>query len=83
MALPAGRLENQRAVMMDIKYPVALSIASIEFKIQLHTIANTVIIQSKVILEGTFTLSLQHNLMRLTTNTRSNHSLECFYTKSQ
>jgi hypothetical protein len=78
LALSAGRMEPQRAVMMKMKRPEALSITGIEFKIQLHTIANAVIVKSKVILERTFTLSLQHNLMGLATNTCSNHSLECF-----
>jgi hypothetical protein len=68
---------------MRLKCLEALSIASIEFKVQLYTIANAVIVQSKVILERTFTLSLQHDLMRLTTNTCSNHSLECFCRTSQ
>jgi hypothetical protein len=68
---------------MESKSPEGLSIASIEFKVQLYTITNAVVVQSKVILEWTFTLSLQHDLMRLATNTRCNHSLECFCAKSQ
>jgi hypothetical protein len=68
---------------MESKCPGALSITSIEFKVQLYTIANAVIVQSKVILERTFTLSLQHNLMRLTTNTCCNHGLESFCRRCQ
>jgi hypothetical protein len=83
VALSSGRIVFGRTVIMESKCPGALSITSIEFKVQLYTIANAVIVQSKVVLERTFTLSLQHNLMRLTTNTCCNHSLECFYTKSQ
>ena len=83
MALSAGEMMFVRAVVIELKYAETLSITSIEFEIELYTIANTVIVQSEVIFERTFTLSLQHNLVRLTTNTRCNHGLECFCTKSQ
>ena len=83
MALSAGRMMFVRAVIMKWKYAETLSITSVEFEVELHTIANTVIVESEVIFERTFTLSLQHNLMRLTTNTCCNHGLECFCTKGQ
>lgn len=68
---------------MKLHAPDILSIASVKFKVELYAIANAVIVQSKMILEWAFALSLQHNLVRLTTDTCSNHSLECFYTESQ
>lgn len=38
--------------------PDILSIASIKFKVELYAIADAVIVQCKMILERTFTLSL-------------------------
>jgi len=83
MALSAGSIVFGRAVIMKMKSPEVLSITSIEFEVELNTIANTVIVQSKMILERAFALSLQHNLMRLTTDACCNHGFECFYTNSQ
>ena len=58
MALSAGRMMFVRAVIMKWKYAETLSITSVEFEVELHTIANTVIVESEVIFERTFTLSL-------------------------
>ena len=82
MALSAGRMVFARAVVMELKDAEALSITSIEFEVQLYSIADAVIVQGEVVLERTFTLSLQHDLVRLTTNTCCYHSFECFCRRS-
>ena len=83
MALSAGKVMFVRAAFMELKNAEALSVTSVEFEVELYTVADTVIVQSEVIFERTFTLPLQHDLVRLTTNTRCNHSFERFCAKSQ
>lgn len=52
------------------------SIASINLKIQLYTIRDTIILQCQLILERSLPLPLQQNFMRLSSNPRCYHRLE-------
>jgi hypothetical protein len=45
-------------------------------QIQLYTIANSIVCQGKLILERSFTLAFQQDLVRFTANPSSDHSLE-------
>jgi hypothetical protein len=51
-------------------------ITSVDLKVQLHTRAHTVIRQCQDILERPLALTLQHDLMRLTTNVCCNDCLK-------
>lgn len=51
-------------------------ISSVNLQVQLHPIANPVILQRQLILEWSFSLSLQHDLVWLSPNARRNLSFE-------
>lgn len=52
-----------------------------DLQVQLNTIADTIILQSQLVFERPFALPLQHDLMRLPTDTRCNLCLEQLFTR--
>ncbi len=58
---------------------ISYSISSVEFQIQLNPIANTIVLQSQLVPEGPFALSLDHDLVRISPNLMGYESFEVPY----
>jgi hypothetical protein len=77
---PGINLTRQTGLLREICHNAScsahLSIAGVDLEIQLHIIADTIVLQGELVFEGPFTLPLQQDLVRLSPDHGCNDDFE-------